>query len=185
MAAAEEDWPTKTPSVPKPEILQGGTQRRRLFPSSLYPNPGALIPLPAPLPIQPAPPPPVPVALEGGLAYGTHSCRGDTPDPTQGPEYVPSGRQDPQTRMGSSHITIDPLPLVIFTIGELTVHFSENPKEPIGFFETILFTHQPTCDDVSNSCSFSSRQRREMEYSLRPGDWFWAPVESPLLTRLS
>lgn len=49
--------------------------------------------------------------------------------------------------MGSSHITIDPLPLVIFTIGELTVHFSENPKEPIGFFETILFTHQPTCDD--------------------------------------
>lgn len=93
--AAAEDWPTKTPSVPKPEILQGGTQRRRLFPSSLYPDPGALIPLPAPLPIQPAPPPPVPVALEGGLAYGTHSCRGDTPDPTQGPEYVPSGRQDP------------------------------------------------------------------------------------------
>jgi hypothetical protein len=29
-----------------------------------------------------------------------------------------------------------------------TPPFSDNPKEPINLFETVLFTHQPTWDDI-------------------------------------
>lgn len=32
--------------------------------------------------------------------------------------------------------------------------FSENPKELIGLFETILFTHQPTWDDCQQLLQF-------------------------------
>lgn len=110
LTAAKKDLPAKIPPAPKLEILP-----RRYFPPPHYaPDPGKPVPSSDLPPIQLAPPPPVLTAVEEGQAYGTHSCRGDALN--AGTTIYAFRMVKP--RMGISHITTGPLPLVIFTIGK-------------------------------------------------------------------
>lgn len=154
LATAEKYPLIQTPSVPKPEILQGGNTEKEMFFPPLYTlDPGTSIPPPDPLPTQLAPPLPILAALEGGPAHRTHSCIPDLVT-TVSPLRVVG----PQTRMGISHITTAPLPLVIFIIGEPKIHPSQKTlRNPLASLRQFFSPINPLGMIVSSFCKSSSQ----------------------------